>query len=126
MRNNKFYITYGQVSKISIENRTIDLDTFTDKLILQQDINKFLDELEDFDETQQKATDVLFKSNELHESSNFDDIYSQFKDLNTKKEKPRKIVTLPIVEAVIKDSVERTVSCIPLASNLTEVPKLGS
>jgi len=126
MRNNKFYITYGQVSKIFIENRTINLDTFTDKLILQQEINKVLDESEDFDETQQKAIDVLLKINELDESSNFDQIYDRFKKLNTKKEKPRKIVTLPIVEAIINESAERTVTCIPLASNLTEVPKLGS
>lgn len=126
MRDSSFYITYGQVAKISFENRAVNLDYFSDNVVRQEVLNRILREREDFDETLQTPSSIVQTINMLDESSNLDEIQKEYNSLNEKREKPRKIITIPTLEVFLQEYGNALITCMPLVSNLTEIPKIGS
>lgn len=131
MRNSDFYITFGQVYKVKTAHTVSAPNAFTDYMFEQDLINKELEETEGWDIAKQRVTDQKKFIKVFQDSTDIDKIKQDYKNLKVGAKNPKKTLTVPAVWVHIYEqnslgsSVPQQVLALPIAGNLTEIPKLG-
>lgn len=131
MQDKQFYLTFGQVYKITIFNSIADLCNFTDYIHEQVKENNDL-KSENWDiKTQISSSRRKIIESILDKSTNYNELINQYEKLNLDNKKPKKINTTPIliVELYDKNSIgsiiPKKVICESLSNSITEIPKIG-
>jgi len=131
MRNSDFYMTFGQVVDVSIENSFSYLNKFTEYVDDQTKQNEELQKDDTWSISSQTYSSQKKYIEVLYPSTNYEEVAKKYLELKEESKRLRKISTCPIISAYIYEQntnnsiVPKIVKCVPLNRCLLEVPTIG-